>query len=77
MVILYTSCAGGNADFTMDMHQKEQLHDNPMSMMQSQHYPVSHGFCVEHAVTFFISSTPSNILVFILAVALALSLIYA
>eukprot|EP00268_Persea_americana_P042903 TRINITY_DN4298_c0_g1_i6.p1 TRINITY_DN4298_c0_g1~~TRINITY_DN4298_c0_g1_i6.p1 ORF type:complete len:649 (-),score=126.07 TRINITY_DN4298_c0_g1_i6:356-2302(-) len=31
---------GGNADFTMDMHQKEQLHDNPMSMMQSQHYPM-------------------------------------
>ncbi|GAV71406.1 NOT2_3_5 domain-containing protein [Cephalotus follicularis] len=29
---------GGNADYAMDMHQKEQLHDNTMSMMQSQHY---------------------------------------
>ncbi|KAK2424891.1 putative NOT transcription complex subunit VIP2 [Trifolium repens] len=29
---------GGNGDFTMDMHQKEQLHDNAMSMMQSQHF---------------------------------------
>ncbi|XP_058198984.1 probable NOT transcription complex subunit VIP2 [Rhododendron vialii] len=29
---------GGNADYAMDMHQKEQLHDNAMSMMQSQHF---------------------------------------
>ncbi|CAK8536159.1 unnamed protein product [Lathyrus sativus] len=29
---------GGNGEFTMDMHQKEQLHDNAMSMMQSQHF---------------------------------------
>ncbi|XP_024025068.1 probable NOT transcription complex subunit VIP2, partial [Morus notabilis] len=29
---------GGNADYAMDMHQKEQLHDNSMSMMQSQHF---------------------------------------
>ncbi|KAM7254359.1 hypothetical protein ACFE04_028591 [Oxalis oulophora] len=29
---------GGNADYPMDMHQKEQLHDNAISMMQSQHY---------------------------------------
>ncbi|KAH7560926.1 hypothetical protein JRO89_XS10G0141100 [Xanthoceras sorbifolium] len=29
---------GGNADYTMDMHQKEQLHENTMSMMQSQHF---------------------------------------
>ncbi|CAL0332260.1 unnamed protein product [Lupinus luteus] len=29
---------GGNADFGMDMHQKEQLHDNAVSMMQSQHF---------------------------------------
>ncbi|XP_057449097.1 probable NOT transcription complex subunit VIP2 isoform X2 [Lotus japonicus] len=29
---------GGNADYTMDMHQKEQLHDNAVSMMQSQHF---------------------------------------
>ncbi|XP_059626684.1 probable NOT transcription complex subunit VIP2 isoform X2 [Cornus florida] len=28
---------GGNADYTMDMHQKEQLHDNTVSMLQSQH----------------------------------------
>ncbi|XP_065866214.1 probable NOT transcription complex subunit VIP2 isoform X2 [Euphorbia lathyris] len=30
----------GNADYSMDMHQKEQLHDNSMSMMQSQHFPM-------------------------------------
>lgn len=35
------SYAGGNADYAMDMHQKEQLHDNTVSMMQSQHFPVS------------------------------------
>ncbi|KAE8688860.1 putative NOT transcription complex subunit VIP2 [Hibiscus syriacus] len=29
---------GGNGDYAMDMHQKEQLHDNTMSMMQSQHF---------------------------------------
>ncbi|OIW09167.1 hypothetical protein TanjilG_11305 [Lupinus angustifolius] len=29
---------GGNADFGMDVHQKEQLHDNAVSMMQSQHF---------------------------------------
>ncbi|KHN30215.1 Putative NOT transcription complex subunit VIP2 [Glycine soja] len=29
---------GGNSDFAMDMYQKEQLHDNTMSMMQSQHF---------------------------------------
>ncbi|KAF5470610.1 hypothetical protein F2P56_011114 [Juglans regia] len=29
---------GGNADYAMDMHQKEQLHENTMSMMQSQHF---------------------------------------
>ncbi|XWS74196.1 hypothetical protein CRYUN_Cryun02cG0195300 [Craigia yunnanensis] len=29
---------GGNADYPMDLHQKEQLHDNTMSMMQSQHF---------------------------------------
>ncbi|XP_042958951.1 probable NOT transcription complex subunit VIP2 isoform X4 [Carya illinoinensis] len=32
---------GGNADYAMDMHQKEQLHDNTMSMMQSQHFSTS------------------------------------
>ncbi|XP_077222333.1 NOT2 / NOT3 / NOT5 family isoform X2 [Tasmannia lanceolata] len=31
---------GGNADFAMDMHQKEQLHDNAASMMQSPHFPM-------------------------------------
>lgn len=31
---------GGNSDYGMDMHQKEQLHDNSMSMMQSQHFPM-------------------------------------
>ncbi|XP_057474903.1 probable NOT transcription complex subunit VIP2 isoform X2 [Actinidia eriantha] len=29
---------GGNADYAMDLHQKEQLHDNAVSMMQSQHF---------------------------------------
>ncbi|XP_010253384.1 PREDICTED: probable NOT transcription complex subunit VIP2 [Nelumbo nucifera] len=29
---------GGSADYTMDLHQKEQLHDNAMSVMQSQHF---------------------------------------
>ncbi|PQQ11319.1 putative NOT transcription complex subunit VIP2 isoform X1 [Prunus yedoensis var. nudiflora] len=29
---------GGNAEYAMDMHQKEQLHDNTVSMMQSQHF---------------------------------------
>ncbi|KAF5727407.1 NOT2 / NOT3 / NOT5 family isoform 1 [Tripterygium wilfordii] len=29
---------GGNADYGMDLHQKEQLHDNAMSMMQPQHF---------------------------------------
>ncbi|KAF5943026.1 hypothetical protein HYC85_020668 [Camellia sinensis] len=31
-------CTGGNADYAMDLHQKEQLHDNTVSMMQSQHF---------------------------------------
>ncbi|KAM6595727.1 probable NOT transcription complex subunit VIP2 isoform X1 [Cannabis sativa] len=37
---------GGSADYPMEMHQKDQLHDNPMSMMQSQHFPMgrSSGF---------------------------------
>ncbi|XP_068498629.1 probable NOT transcription complex subunit VIP2 isoform X4 [Phaseolus vulgaris] len=29
---------GGNADYAMDIHQKEQLHDNAVPMMQSQHF---------------------------------------
>ncbi|GAB2287511.1 Probable NOT transcription complex subunit vip2 [Dionaea muscipula] len=29
---------GGNADYSMDLHQKEQPHDNSVSMMQSQHF---------------------------------------
>lgn len=33
--------SGGNADYGMDMHQKEQLHDNAVSMMQAQHFSVS------------------------------------
>ncbi|XP_050203587.1 probable NOT transcription complex subunit VIP2 isoform X2 [Mercurialis annua] len=32
---------GGNADYTMDIHQKDQLHDSTMSMMQSQHFPMN------------------------------------
>ncbi|KAJ6423895.1 hypothetical protein OIU84_024798, partial [Salix udensis] len=31
---------GGNADYSMDLHQKEQLHDNTLSMMQSQHFSI-------------------------------------
>ena len=34
-------CTGGNADYAMDVHPKEQLNDNTMSMMQSQHFSVS------------------------------------
>ncbi|KAL2541149.1 NOT2/NOT3/NOT5 family [Abeliophyllum distichum] len=29
---------GGNADYSMDLHQKEQLHDSSVSMMQPQHF---------------------------------------
>ncbi|KAL1208525.1 putative NOT transcription complex subunit VIP2 [Cardamine amara subsp. amara] len=29
---------GGNSDYPMDLHQKEQLHDNAMSMMHSQNF---------------------------------------
>ncbi|KAH6822001.1 NOT2 / NOT3 / NOT5 family [Perilla frutescens var. hirtella] len=29
---------GGSVDFSMDMHQKEQIHDNSVSMMQPQHF---------------------------------------
>ncbi|CAL8999325.1 unnamed protein product [Prunus brigantina] len=29
---------GGNPEYAMDIHQKEQLHDNTVSMMQSQHF---------------------------------------
>ncbi|KAI3507807.1 hypothetical protein L1887_22802 [Cichorium endivia] len=29
---------GGNADYAMDLHQKEQLHDTNVSMMQSPHF---------------------------------------
>ena len=31
---------GGNTDFPVDSHQKEQLHDSVVSMMQSQHFPM-------------------------------------
>lgn len=36
---------GGSSDFSMDMHQKEQIHENA-SMLQSQHFPMgrSSGF---------------------------------
>ncbi|WZY81013.1 hypothetical protein YC2023_027397 [Brassica napus] len=33
--------AGGSSDYPMDMHQKEQLHDNAMSMMHSQNFPMA------------------------------------
>lgn len=36
--------AGTSADYSMDLHHKEQLHDN-VSMMQAQHYSVSFNFC--------------------------------
>ncbi|KAK4786000.1 hypothetical protein SAY86_002689 [Trapa natans] len=29
---------GGSADYSMDLHQKEQLHDNSVPMMQPQHF---------------------------------------
>ncbi|RVW16347.1 putative NOT transcription complex subunit VIP2 [Vitis vinifera] len=31
---------GGNTDFPVDSHRKEQLHDSAVSMMQSQHFPM-------------------------------------
>ncbi|XP_010557287.1 PREDICTED: probable NOT transcription complex subunit VIP2 isoform X3 [Tarenaya hassleriana] len=34
---LFPFSTGSNADYPMDLHQKEQLHDNSISMMQSQH----------------------------------------
>lgn len=37
-------CLGGNADYPMDLHQKEQLHDNTISMMQQQHFSVNTNF---------------------------------
>lgn len=38
---LLVRIGGSGAEYAMDMHQKEQLHDNGMSMMQSQHFSVS------------------------------------
>lgn len=32
---------GGNVDFTMDLHQKEQHHENAIAMMQPPHFPMS------------------------------------
>ncbi|KAG8387770.1 hypothetical protein BUALT_Bualt02G0055800 [Buddleja alternifolia] len=34
---------GGNADYSMDLHQKEQIHDSSVSMMQPQHFSVRMG----------------------------------
>ncbi|XP_011623425.1 probable NOT transcription complex subunit VIP2 isoform X2 [Amborella trichopoda] len=34
---------GGNADFTMDLHQKEHHHDNAIPMIQGQHSPLHLG----------------------------------
>ncbi|KAL3625910.1 putative NOT transcription complex subunit vip2 [Castilleja foliolosa] len=31
---------GGNADYSMDLHQKEQLHDSSVSMMQPQQFSI-------------------------------------
>lgn len=33
--------SGGNSEFPVNMHQKEQLRESVVSMMQSQHLPVS------------------------------------
>ncbi|KAI3801445.1 hypothetical protein L1987_29550 [Smallanthus sonchifolius] len=37
---------GGNADYAMDLHQKDQIHENNVSMMQSPHFSMgrSSGF---------------------------------
>lgn len=32
---------GGNVDFAMDLHQKEQHHENAIAMMQPSHFPMS------------------------------------
>ncbi|KAC9696444.1 hypothetical protein E3N88_45389 [Mikania micrantha] len=39
-------CNGGNVDYAMDLHSKEQLHDNNVSMMQSPNFSIgrSSGF---------------------------------
>ncbi|MQM17526.1 hypothetical protein Taro_050500 [Colocasia esculenta] len=51
---------GGNNDFTMDMHQKEQLHDSS-SMMQPQHLSTSPGFHMARSAGFNIGgSYPSH-----------------
>lgn len=33
--------SGGNADYAMDLQQKEQVHDNAVSVMQPQQFSVS------------------------------------
>lgn len=49
---------GGNADFPVNMHQKEQLRDNVVSMMQSQqHLPVQASFINKSK---FNKVTPTN-----------------
>lgn len=42
---------GSNADYPMDLHHKEQLHENSMLMMQSQQLSVS--FSLSKIVTGF------------------------
>lgn len=44
---------GGGTDYAMDMHQKEQLHESNVSMMQSQHFPMgrSSGFSLGGSYT--------------------------
>lgn len=42
-ISLSDSHIGGSSEFSMDLQQKEQLHDN-VPMMQSPHFPVSQGF---------------------------------
>ncbi|XP_078443381.1 putative NOT transcription complex subunit VIP2 isoform X2 [Wolffia australiana] len=51
---------GGNNEFSMDLHQKDQIHDN-MSMMQSQHLNATPGFHVGRSAGFNIGgSYPSH-----------------
>lgn len=47
---------GGNNDFTMEMHQKDQIHDN-VSMMQSQHLNSSPGFHMGRSAGFNIGGS--------------------
>ncbi|BBH04872.1 NOT2 / NOT3 / NOT5 family [Prunus dulcis] len=55
---------GGNAEYGMDIHQKEQLHDNTVSMMQSQHFSMgrSTGFNLGGLILLIVPNSNNNML---------------